>query len=182
MLFTGLNFLFFWLTWTTLVLSHSPLRVELFGTFVIRLVFYLAPSIFFFLFDTILPYAASSIKAQGHIALPSGDKRRKISRKEVKIIGWSLFNIFFSIAVQAAAEFTLTKVLRRRSLIKVAVRLPYPWGITTDIVRGFILREVGLITLKSCLYCITDDYLLDHELYHSSLRPSQPEARYHATP
>lgn len=142
MLFTGLNFLFFWMTWTTLVLSHSPLRVELFGTLAIRLVFYLAPSIFFFLFDSILPHAAYSIKAQGQIALPSGHKRRKISRTEVKIIGWSLFNIFLSIAVQGAAEFTLTTVLRWRSLIKVAVRLPYPWGITIDIVRGFIVREV----------------------------------------
>ncbi|KAF5016745.1 hypothetical protein F66182_11466, partial [Fusarium sp. NRRL 66182] len=94
MLFTSLNLLFFWMTWTTLVLSHSPLRVELFGTLAIRLVFYLAPSIFFFAFDTILPYAASSIKAQGQVALPSGHKRRKISRMELKIIGWSLFNIF----------------------------------------------------------------------------------------
>lgn len=144
MLFTSLNILFFWMTWTTLVLSHSPLRVELFGTLAIRLVFYLAPSIFFFLFDTILPSAASSIKAQGHIALPSGHKRRKISRKEIKVIGWSLFNILLSIAVQGATEFTLTKVLRRRSLIRVAVRLPYPWGIMIDVVRGFIVREVCL--------------------------------------
>jgi hypothetical protein len=142
MLFTSLNLLFFWMTWTTLVLSHSPLHVELFGTFAIRLVFYLAPSIFFFLFDTILPSAASSIKAQGNIGLPSGHKRRKISRKEIKVIGWSLFNILLSIAVQGATEFTLTKVLRRRSLIRVAVRLPYPWGIMIDIVRGFIVREI----------------------------------------
>ena len=143
MLFTSLNLLFFWMTWTTLVLSHSPLRVELFGTLAIRLVFYLAPSIFFFAFDTILPYAAASIKAQGHIALPSGHKRRRISRTEIKIIAWSLFNVLLGIAVQGAAEFTLTKVLRWRSLIKVAVRLPYPWGITIDVVRGFIVREVS---------------------------------------
>ncbi|KAH8697362.1 sterol desaturase family [Talaromyces proteolyticus] len=139
---TSLNFLFFWMTWTTLVLSHSPLRVELFGTLAIRLVFYLVPSLFFFLFDALLPAASMSIKAQGNIGLPSGHKRKRLSRTEAKIVAWSLFNILLSIAAQGAIEFTLTKTLRFRSAIRVAVRLPYPWGITIDIVRGFIVREI----------------------------------------
>lgn len=143
MLFTtSLNFLFFWMTWTTLVLSHSPLKVELFGTLAIRLVFYLVPSLAFFAFDTLLPSAALSFKAQGNAGLPSGHKRRKPTLNEGKIVAWSLFNILFSIIVQGVIEFTLTKLLRWRSLIKVAVRLPYPWGIVIDVTRGFIVREI----------------------------------------
>jgi hypothetical protein len=150
MLFTtSLNFLFFWLTWTTLVLSHSPLKVELFGTLVVRLIFYLVPSVIFFLFDIALPSASLTFKAQGNVGLPSGHKRRKPTLNEAKIVAWSLFNILLSIAAQGAIEFTLTKLLRWRSLIKVAVRLPYPWGITIDVARGFIIREVSKDTLLS---------------------------------
>lgn len=131
------------MTWTTLVLSHSPLKVELFGTFAVRIVFYLVPSLVFLAFDILLPTASLSFKAQGNAGLPSGHKRRKPGINEAKIVGWSLFNILLCIALQGAIEFFLTKWLRWRSLIKVAVRLPYPWGITIDIVRGFIVREVS---------------------------------------
>ncbi|CRG85004.1 hypothetical protein PISL3812_02160 [Talaromyces islandicus] len=139
---TSLNFLFFWMTWTTLVLSHPPLKVELFGTLAVRLIFYLMPSLFFFLFDALLPSASISIKAQGHIGLPSGHKRKRLGQTEVKIVAWSLVNILLSLAAQGAIEFTLTKTFRFRSAIKVAVSLPYPWGITIDVVRGFIVREI----------------------------------------
>lgn len=141
---TSLNFLFFWMTWTTLVLSHPPIRVEVFGTAAVRLVFYLAPSILFFLFDTLLPSAAVSIKAQGQVALPTGHKRGKLGWKEAKIVAWSLFNITLSIALQGAIESILTRTFRLRSAIKIAVRLPYPWGIVTDVVRGFVVREVKI--------------------------------------
>ncbi len=52
---TSLNLLFFYLTWTTLVLSHSALRIELFGTLVIRIIFYILPATLFLAFDAALP-------------------------------------------------------------------------------------------------------------------------------
>lgn len=145
---TSLNFLFFWLTWTTLVLSHSPLRVELFGTAATRLLFYLFPSTLFFVFDVLFPSASASIKAQGQIALPTGHKRRKLGGTEIWIAAWSILNIILSISAQAIVEYTLTKILRVKSAIKVSVRLPYPWALLVDLVRGFILREVCHFSLE----------------------------------
>lgn len=162
------------------MLSHSPLRVEVFGTLAVRLICYLVPSLIFFFFDTLLPTASYSIKAQGHLGLPSGHKRRKPGRNEAMIIGWSLFNVSLSIAVQCAIEFGLTKLLRWRSLIKVAVRLPYPWGITIDIVRGFIVREVSpALSATRSLVSMQDSVLIDKitidlELCHPSVYTSQP--------
>lgn len=163
-------------------MSHSPMRVEMFGTAAVRLVFYLAPSIVFFLFDTLLPTAAVSIKAQGQVALPTGHKRGKLRWKEAKIVAWSLFNIILSIALQGAIEFTLTKTFRVRSAIKVAVRLPYPWGIVTDIVRGFVVREVSIDSLMlqilpSTIHKLTsaDGGLPDSELCSPPLCLAQPK-------
>ncbi|RMZ82565.1 hypothetical protein DV738_g1472, partial [Chaetothyriales sp. CBS 135597] len=48
---TTANILFFYITWSTLVLSHPPLRVELIGSLAVRLVFYVIPSLLFLAFD-----------------------------------------------------------------------------------------------------------------------------------
>src|SRR3954468_16628820 len=70
---TSLNLLFFYMTWTTLVLSHSPLKIELMGVFGLRLVFWLAPSLLFLLVDTLLPSLAENLKYNGASALPARD-------------------------------------------------------------------------------------------------------------
>jgi len=66
---TSLNLLFFYMTWSTLVLSHSPLKVEVFGTLGIRLVFFLAPSSLFLLFDTVIPSLAVGIKKTRRVSI-----------------------------------------------------------------------------------------------------------------
>lgn len=140
---TSLNLLFFFMTWSTLVLSHPPLRVELFGTVAVRLFFYVLPSVLFFLFDTLTPSAAVVIKAHGEIGLPTGSKRSKIREKDFKVAGWALANLALSIAAQAAIEIVRTKVLGMRSALKVSMRLPMPWEIVKDLFRGLCGREVS---------------------------------------
>lgn len=141
---TSLNLLFFYLTWSTLVLSHPPLTVEVVGTAAVRIMFYFIPSVLFFLFDVLVPSAAIVLKAQGEDGLPSGNKKRKSGKREFKIAGWALFNLVLSIAVQWAVEYFLTKGLGIRSVLKVSTTLPMPWGIAKDLLRGMITREVGL--------------------------------------
>jgi hypothetical protein len=140
---TTLNILFFYMTWSTLVWSHTPLRVEIWGTAAFRLAFYVVPSAIFFLFDVLTPSAAVVVKAHGEAGLPGGRKRFKLRLKEFKIAGWALGNLFLSIFTQAAIELFFTRVLRVRSAIKVAVSLPTPWTIGQDIFLAFVLREVG---------------------------------------
>src|ERR1700737_2747456 len=42
---SSLNLMFFWMTWTTLVMTQPPLRVELLGSFAVRVLFYWIPTL-----------------------------------------------------------------------------------------------------------------------------------------
>lgn len=141
---TSLNLLFFYMTWTTLVLSHTPLRVELFGTIAVRVLFYALPSIVFFLFDILTPSASVVIKAQGATGLPGGKRRRSIRQRELKIAGWALVNLSLAIAVQWAIETACVRGLGLRSALKVSLKLPMPYEMCRDLVVGMLGREVRL--------------------------------------
>lgn len=140
---TTLNLLFFYMTWSTLVWSHAPLRVEIFGTAAFRLAFFVIPSVVFFLFDVLTPSAAVVVKEHGEAGLPGGRKRFKLRSKEFKIAGWSLLNLGLALFTQATIEWLFTRVLRVRSAIKVSASLPTPWTLLQDILIGFLFREVS---------------------------------------
>ena len=140
---TSLNLLFFYITWSTLVLSHPPLRVELIATAAVKILFYILPSLFFLGFDTLLPSAAASLKALGSTALPLGlHPTRSKTLALSKVIGWSFFNVGLTILVQLLTELLFTRVLSIRSAFRVTTTLPLPWGILRDLLRGYILREI----------------------------------------
>ncbi|PLB43786.1 sterol desaturase family [Aspergillus steynii IBT 23096] len=139
---TTLNFIFFYMTWTTLVLSHTPLRVELFGTVAVRVIFCFVPSLLFFLFDILTPSAAAVIKVHGEAGLPSGGKRARLRREIFKVAGWSLLNIFLSVAVQAAIEKLRIDGMRMRSAVKVSIKLPMPFEIFKGLLVTLLVREV----------------------------------------
>lgn len=142
---TSLNLIFFYMTWTTLVLSHPPLRVELFGTAAVRILFFALPSLLFFLFDILTPSTAVVVKAQGENGLPGGKRRRNIRLKELKVAGWALFNLGLGVAAQAAIESLLVRGFGVRSALKVSMRLPLPWEMVKDMIRGLLGREVSLV-------------------------------------
>jgi hypothetical protein len=146
---TSLNLLFFYMTWSTLVLSQPPLKVEIIGTLAVRLVFFVAPSSFFLLFDTLLPSLAVGIKTQGVPALPTrtggvvGARRGDRRPQWYQVIGLSLFNICLAIAIQACVEILFTDVFQIRSALRVTTTLPMPWSIAKEMLRALLLREVS---------------------------------------
>jgi len=140
---TSLNLVFFYMTWSTLVLSHPPLRVELYGTIIVRLIFYVIPSLLFFLFDILTPSAAVVVKAQGEAGLPSGSRRGKIRWKEIKIAGWAILNLALGIALQGGIELIRTKVFVLPSSLKVSMKLPMPGEMLKDMVCATLGREVS---------------------------------------
>ncbi len=144
---TSLNLLFFYITWSTLVLSNPPLNVEIIGTLSIRTFFYILPSLFFILFDTLLPSASSSLKALGSTALPLRTNDRASTLRLLRTIGWSLFNALLGITIQSTVEILFTRALSVRSALRVTTTLPMPWGIAKDLFRGYILREILTYTL-----------------------------------
>jgi len=144
---TSLNVLFFYMTWSTLVLSHPPIKVEVIGTLGIRTIFWLIPSLLFLIFDTVIPSLSVGIKTQGGAALPTRTGGVQISRRGRRpgwytVMSLSLFNICLGVAIQAGVELLFTEVLNIRSALKVTTTLPMPWGLAKDVVRGLLLREV----------------------------------------
>jgi hypothetical protein len=139
---TSLNLLFFYLTWSTLVLSHPPLRVEIVATLAVRTLFYILPSAFFLIFDALLPSAAESLKALGDSALPFKNANRQRTMRTLRVLGWSVLNILLGVTVQALVEVLFTRVLLIRSALRVTTSLPLPFGILKDLARGYLLREV----------------------------------------
>lgn len=142
---TSLNILFFYLTWSTLILSNSPLKVEIIGTLAIRLFFYILPSFGFLLFDITLPNVAAGIKEHGDGALPlsEGVGRRKSRWWKVSLT--SVGNVLLAVALQLGVELLFTEVFHIRSALKVTTSLPMPWGIAQHLFSGFLMREVCLI-------------------------------------
>ncbi len=136
---TSLNLLFFYLTWSTLVLSHPPLKVEILGTIAVRILFYVVPSTLFLLFDSVLPSAAAGLKARGDVALPSNGAKGRWWKVALVSVGNVLV---LDVALQAGVEALFTEVLHIRSALKVTTTLPMPWGIAKDLIRGLLLREV----------------------------------------
>lgn len=177
---TSLNLLFFYMTWATLVLSHPPLRVEIFGTAAVRLLFYLFPSLLFFLFDVLAPSAALVFKAQGETGLPAGSRRGRTGRREAKVVGWAVVNLVLSVAVQGAVEYVLTRVAGARSALRVSIKLPMPWEVAKDLVRGLLGREILSYFIHRYSLHSRDSFVgrYHRRWYHSLRAPYSLTAHY----
>ena len=139
---TSLNLLFFYLTWSTLILSNPPLKVEIFGTLAIRVLFYISPSLGFLAFDSAVPKIAIGIKEHGEVALPLSDEPQGKKTRWWKIALVSIGNTLLGVALQAGIELLFTQVLHIRSALKVTTSIPMPWSIALDLLKGLLLREV----------------------------------------
>ncbi|KAL8729893.1 MAG: hypothetical protein Q9166_004450 [cf. Caloplaca sp. 2 TL-2023] len=160
---TSLNLLFFYVTWSTLILSNSPLKVEVLGTLGIRVLFYLLPALGFLAFDGATPNLAAKMKEHGKIALPMGEEQGGRKGRWWKIALVSTGNVFLGVALQSGVELVFTQLLHVRSALKISTSLPMPWGIAIDLIRGLFLREI--------LSYILHRYVLHH--------PDSPLTDYH---
>lgn len=177
---TSLNLLFFYLTWSTLVLSHPPLRLEIVATLGVRMLFYVLPSTFFLLFDALLPSAAEGLKAMGSTALPLKNAKRERYIMVGKTVLWSLGNLFLGVLLQVVIEVLLTRFLGMKSALKVTTSLPMPWGIFIDLLRGLVLREIfGYLLHRFTLHDARSRITRHHEgWYHSLPVPFPMSATY----
>ncbi|KAI1401337.1 hypothetical protein F4819DRAFT_333709 [Hypoxylon fuscum] len=132
----SVNLLFFYMTWMTLILSHSPLKIELVGTLATRIVFWLIPSLFFLLFDTLVPSLGESIKLYGTTSLP-----RRNAASLLRQVLLAVFNLALSTAVQGGISMGAATLLKR-PLFKTSTTLPLPWQIIKHIWMLYTAREV----------------------------------------
>jgi len=135
---TSLNLLFFYMTWSTLVLSHSPLKIELIGLTALRVIFWLVPSLLFLLFDTLVPSLAESLKIRGRAALPPRDAAR-LGRLLLLALG----NLALETAVQGAISLAATLARPAAGpLFRTGSTLPLPWQILKQLALLMAGREV----------------------------------------
>lgn len=165
---TSLNLLFFYMTWSTLVLSHSPLKIELIGTLAVRIVFWLVPSLFFLLFDTLIPSLSETIKLYGTTSIPSRNSKVLLRQALLAIVNLVLFS-----AVQAAISTGATTFLHR-PLFKTSTTLPLPWQIIKQILILYTAREV--------LTYYIHRYLLHSRGWLTNLHTSYAHARRGGAP
>ena len=161
---TSLNLLFFYLTWSTLVLSHHPLRVEVVASLAVKILFYVLPSGGMLLVDVLFPGVSASFKSLGDDALPLKDKKRENVFRFAKIVGWSISNVVLGVMAQGLIEWLLTMQLGRPAAVRVTTTLPLPWGIAKDLLKGLIARDV--------LTWVVHRYLL-----HGGARPANAFVR-----
>nr|OQO21997.1 hypothetical protein B0A51_12349 [Rachicladosporium sp. CCFEE 5018] len=135
---TSVNLLLFWMTWSSLILTHDPLNVEAYGTLAVRLLFFLLPALASLGFDAAVPSASKGIKAYGDKHLPSSLGRERM----LKIAGVATLNVLLAIALQAALEVLTTDFLHARSILKVTSMVPLPWNIAKDLLKAIAVRGV----------------------------------------
>ena len=134
---TTVSLAFFLLTWVTLVSTHDPLYLELIGTLIIKIIFFVLPSLAVLGFDSLIPSLSASIKSRGAAQLPT----QLSSRKLRNVIFVSVFNVAFSVLVQGLCDFVLTEVLNIRSAIRVSKIPPAPWPtMVKEVLYGLVCR------------------------------------------
>ncbi|KAK7757113.1 hypothetical protein SLS62_000660 [Diatrype stigma] len=138
---TSLNLLFFYMTWSTLVLSHAPLHIEVAGTLAIRLVFWLAPALLFLAFDTLLPSLAEGLKFYGAASLPLSRRAASPASALARQLLLALANVALLSAAQAAVGAAATYALGRPPF-RTTTTLPLPWQIAKHVAALYALREV----------------------------------------
>ena len=137
-----LNILLLAMTWTILIKTNDPLYVEILGTFGIRFIFFILPSLIFLAFDSATPSLSAGIKEHGVTALPMSAENGGKKGRWYKILLVSAGNLIFGLAIQTGIELLFTQVLHLHSVLKLSTVLPMPWGIAKDLVLGLLLREV----------------------------------------
>lgn len=135
---TTISVAFFYLTWTSLVLSRDQLSIEFYGTLIARLLCFLLPALGFLAFDCALPGMSKNLKARGREHSPL-----KLDRKVLaEIAGVATFNVLLGVLLQVALEVLSTRVFHLKSILRVTVGVDLPWNIIKDVARGFVLRGV----------------------------------------
>lgn len=141
---TSLNLLFFYMTWSTLVLSHSPVKIEIVGTTAIRLALWLLPSIIFLLFDTLLPSLSETVK-YNLLNRRRQSRTGLLPQRDARTIGKLVALAVFNLALEAAAEGGLSLglgLLLKTPVFRTATTLPLPWQMIKHVGLLFTMREV----------------------------------------
>ena len=129
---TSINILFFYATWSTLVLTHDAPTIHALALLALRLALWLAPSLLFLAFDTLLPSLAEGIKLAGAWPMP---------RRPLRLVGLAVFNMLLVTAVEGALSYGFTYATGQ-PLFRTSTTLPLPWQLFKHILILLTAREI----------------------------------------
>lgn len=135
---TIISVAFFYLTWTSLVLSRDQLSIELYATLTARLLCFLVPALGFLAFDCAVPGFSKNLKARGKEHSPLRHDRRVL----LEIAGVASCNVLLGVLLQLTLEVLATRVFHLKSILRVTIAVDLPWNIIKDVARGFVLRGI----------------------------------------
>ena len=139
---TSINILFFYATWSALVLTHDPITIHASSLLAIRAVLWLIPSLLFLGFDSLVPGLAASIKFAGDAGIPEWTRRggRSGAYRALKLVALAVFNVLLLTAVESGITFGF-RFFAGKPLFKTSTTLPLPWQIFKHLAILFTARE-----------------------------------------
>ncbi|KAI9868602.1 MAG: hypothetical protein M1813_004452 [Trichoglossum hirsutum] len=140
---SAVSLLLLHLSWTSLVLSHHPLVLELALTVLVRGVFFLAPAL-----------AVSALQGSGVLVAPRRRPRGRPRKEGVGpwvVVARVVANLVGGALVQAAVEWLNTEALSVRSAIRVAVTWPGVAELLAGVAGAVVAREVLQYAIHSQL-------------------------------
>lgn len=141
---TSINLLFFYATWSTLVLTNDPIHIHATALLAIRTFLWLIPSLLFLAFDSLVPSLAASIKYAGNAGLPSwtrGKRGKNGPSRGVRLVALSVFNVVLLTGVEAGAGYAF-RFFTGSPLFRTSTTLPLPWQMFKHIFALFTAREI----------------------------------------
>ncbi|XWW96205.1 hypothetical protein V2A60_004178 [Cordyceps javanica] len=140
---TTLNLVFFHVLWTTLVLSHPPLRVHLVGVLAVRLLLWLVPSLLTLLFDVALPSLAGPLKHG--TGTGTGGQRLLLPPRDGRALGKTLLlalgNAALLLVVEGACSWLHALAFHGQPEFAVTTTLPLPWEAARQVALLLAARE-----------------------------------------
>jgi hypothetical protein len=161
---SSLNVLFFYLTWSTLIMSRPPLEIELLGSFAVRILFYWIPSLVFTLFELGMPGTSKELKTR---------RGKKIAAKVMLRVGLSaLLNQVIATGIQGLVHALFAYILTPKvPAFGVGTILSMPWNIIkytlfvlmlreflTYVIHRYVLHDIRRFPRLSCLHKVHHQY------------------------
>ena len=127
-----MNLLFFYATWSTLVLAYDSAAIHASALLGVRIILWLIPSLIFLLFDTLLPSLSSAIKFPVAASPP---------RRPLRLLGLAVGNMLLVTGVEAVLSYTFYHGMGK-PIFRTSTTLPLPWHLLKHILILLTSREI----------------------------------------
>lgn len=190
---TTVNLFLFYAAWTTITWTFTAFRVELIGTLIIRMAFYVLPGLLMWGFDVLCSGTSERFKRHGKNGLPSRSVEHWPGWSGLAVPAISIFNILSSVVAQWLIDSFLTYAFKMKSVVIVSTHIPMPWESFWLVLFVFLTRDIfawvfhrGLLhyngSMKDGMGIIPCKLSLWHKKWYHSLKATYPLTAHYDHP